>query len=156
MLIVGWWSSSPRILAKETIDSVPIELRFYSRFVVVTTLLVPTRPENPLSPHSVAVQSRLRSTLLISLHKKRPDLPPPGPACLCYPLPLPPLRLRSVLGVTTQSIAVNLHQLPVSNRLQPMPRWPPPTLPARMPQRLDSCSPTVPLLLLKSHRGVLS
>ena len=42
MLIVGWWSSSPRTEAKETIDSIPIELRFYSRPVVVATLLFPT------------------------------------------------------------------------------------------------------------------
>ena len=42
MLIVGWWSSSPRTEAKETLDSIPIELRFYSRPVVVATLLFPT------------------------------------------------------------------------------------------------------------------
>ena len=72
MLIVGWWSSSPQTEAKETLDSVPIELRFYSRPVVVSTLLVAMRPEAP----PVALHSCLRSPLLSSLHPKRPDPPP--------------------------------------------------------------------------------
>ena len=41
MLIVGWWSSSPRTDAKEALDSVPIELHFYSSPVVLAKLLVP-------------------------------------------------------------------------------------------------------------------
>ena len=42
MLIVGCCLSSPQTEAKETLDFVHIELRFYSRLVVVSTLLVPT------------------------------------------------------------------------------------------------------------------
>ena len=47
MLIVGWWSSSPQIDSKETLDYVPIGLRFFSRPVVVATLLIPPLPESP-------------------------------------------------------------------------------------------------------------
>ena len=46
MLIV-WWLSSTQTEAKETLDSVPIELRFYTRPVVVAVLLVPMRPDPP-------------------------------------------------------------------------------------------------------------
>ena len=45
MLILGWWWTSTRTEAKETLDYVPIELRFYSRPIVVATLLVPMRPD---------------------------------------------------------------------------------------------------------------
>ena len=45
MLLVGWWPSSPRTEAKETLYSVLIELRFYSRPVVFATLIVSTRPD---------------------------------------------------------------------------------------------------------------
>ena len=47
MLIVGWWSSSPQKEAKETLESVPIELCFYSRPVVFYPLLVPALPSSP-------------------------------------------------------------------------------------------------------------
>ena len=47
MIIVGWSSSSPTTEAKETLYSVPIELRFYSRPILVATLLVPTLSNAP-------------------------------------------------------------------------------------------------------------
>ena len=53
IVIMGWWSSSTRTDAKETLEYVPIEFRFYSRPVSVATLLIPTRPDAPpsLSSH---------------------------------------------------------------------------------------------------------
>ena len=143
--------NSPQTEAKETLDSVPIELLLYSSPVVVATLLVPTQPDPP--PPPFALQSRLSSPLLTSLHSKRPNLPPPGPARLCSPIPLPPLWLRSVLEVPGSSMSVNLHWPPVSKGIQPMPGWLPPTLSTWAPQRLGSHSLTVPLVALESHGG---
>ena len=42
MLVVGWWYTSPQTEAKETLESVPIELPLYFRPVLVPTLLSPT------------------------------------------------------------------------------------------------------------------
>ena len=44
MLILGWWLSSPQTEAKETLESVPIELHFYSTTVVFATLIDPPPP----------------------------------------------------------------------------------------------------------------
>ena len=44
-----------------TLESVPIELHFYSRPVVVAPLLVPTRPDPPPPPHRPPVTSPLSS-----------------------------------------------------------------------------------------------
>ena len=84
ILLVGWWSSSPQTEAKETLDSVPIELHLYFRPVLIAALLLYTRPDAPppSPPHPVSLQSCLHSPLLSSLHPKRPDLPPPDPARL--------------------------------------------------------------------------
>ena len=47
----------------------------------------------------------------------------------------------------------NLHWMPASEGLQPMPGWPPLTLPNRAPRRLRSSSPTVLPIVLGSPRG---
>ena len=95
MLILGWWSSITRTESKETLDSVHIELRFYYRPVVVATLLVPTQPNAP--PPSPSPSSHV-SVLLSWVPSRRnaPIPPPPGPAWLCSPVPLPPLYDLSV------------------------------------------------------------
>ena len=71
MLIVVWWSSSTQREAKETLYSVPINLRFYYSLVVVARKLATLQPDAP----PVALQSRLISPLMISVEPKRPDLP---------------------------------------------------------------------------------
>ena len=80
--------------------------------------------------------------------------PLPGIVHLCYPLTLPPPRIRSVPGMPSLSVAVNLHWLRVSNGLQPMLGWPPPTLPNRALCCLRSCSLTVLMVVLGSQGGV--
>ena len=87
MLIVGWSSSIPQIEAKETLDSVPIELCLYSRPVVVATLLVPARPDAlPLSPssHVYILLSWVTSI------KNAPTSPHPVPRACALPFPCRP------------------------------------------------------------------
>ena len=107
ILIVGWWLSSPQTEAKETLYFLPIELRFYSRPVLVSILLVPTRPDPPPPPSPYSHVSVLLS--LINSSRNYPTLPPPGTVRLCSPLPLAPLRLRLVLGIPAPLVAMNLH-----------------------------------------------
>ena len=77
ILRVRWCSYNPQTLAKDTLDSVPIELRFYSRLVVVSTLGVPTQPDPPppLPPHRPPLTS-----LFCSLDFPPPETPQPPPA----------------------------------------------------------------------------
>ena len=81
ILIMGWWSANPQTEDKEKLDSVPIDLNFYSRPVEVTTLLAPTRP-NPPPPCCPPVTSPLFFT----------ELPPaePPPCARYYALELSP------------------------------------------------------------------
>ena len=66
----------------------------------------PPPPPPPLRP-PVTSPGLLLSWFPSSLNA--PTLPQPGPVHLCYPLPLPPLRLRSVTSLTALYVAVNLH-----------------------------------------------
>ena len=154
MIIAGRWSYSTQTKAKETLDSVPIEVRFYYRPVVVAIIMLPMQPRAlpPPSP-PIALQSRLQSPLLSSLQPKWPEPPTSVPTHLCSHLPLPPLRLHSVMGVPVLSMAVKLHWPSIYDGLHPMPGWLRLTLLARAPHRLGSCSPTVPLILLESCGG---
>ena len=64
MIIVGWWWSSTQTEAKETLGYVPIELRFFSRPVIIATLLSPIWPPPP----------RLSSTNRVTVREWYPRL----------------------------------------------------------------------------------
>ena len=104
---------------------------------------------------------------LYSLHSNLPHItrhpPPPSsnsrlyipsfPLANCPDPPPPPLSSRPDIPFLRRpsgsvwfrvfpspSATVNLHVPPASNRIQPMPCWPPPTLPKRAPRRLGNRS----------------
>ena len=56
-------------------------------------------------------------------------------------------------GLPAQSAAVNLHWPPESDGIQPMPVWPPPTLPDQATPRMRPRSSNVIMVVLTRRRG---
>ena len=113
MLIVGRWLSIPLTEDKDTLDSVPIELFFYSRPVVVAILLVPTRPDAPSPP--VACRPPVTSPFSSSeFPQSKTPRPPPArsgalvlsPSLAASPAPVDAGGGRPVGGSESSMIAL--------------------------------------------------
>ena len=95
MRILGQWCSTPWKEAKEALGTVPIELRFYSKSI--NSICHITIPHMNWPPPPPPYKSRLRIFSWLPSSINEPPLP--VTVCLCSPLTLLPLRLRSVLGL---------------------------------------------------------